>query len=181
MMSLLKLVVAPPIGVPSKPLVPVESPSLPDDQIRYAWAGVTAPMSASALKRRGLPQPSFTGTSLMYVGPRAPESSTAVIVFEQVVTAEIVPAALYLFISVARASQPVAIVRMSAIVLFCLDRCIAVSRFGIAMAARMPMIATTISSSMRVKPFCFLLIIDPPDGFLKRHGCTKKRHGCTKK
>jgi hypothetical protein len=30
-----------------------------------------------------------------------------------------------------------------------------------AMAARMPMIATTISSSMRVKPFCFLFI-EPP-------------------
>src|SRR6267378_7672261 len=60
--------------------------------------------------------------------------------------------------SVARASHAVAIVRMSAIVLFCFDRCIAVSRFGMAIAARMPMIATTISSSIRVKPFWFLLI-----------------------
>src|SRR5258708_2835195 len=49
-------------------------------------------------------------------------------------------------------------VRMSAILLFCFERCIAVSRFGIAIAARMPMIATTISSSIRVKPFCFLFI-----------------------
>src|ERR1700737_4506911 len=66
------------------------------------------------------------------------------------------PAALYLLTSVARASHAVAMVRMSAMVLFCFDRCMAVSRFGMAMAARMPMIATTISSSMRVKPFCFL-------------------------
>ena len=56
----------------------------------------------------------------------------------------------------------VAIARMSAIDRFCLDRCMAVSRFGIAMAARMPMIATTIRSSMRVKPFCFLVIRCPP-------------------
>src|SRR6266850_4990575 len=62
--------------------------------------------------------------------------------------------------SVARASHAVAMVRMSAIVLFCFDRCIAVKRFGMAIAAKMPMIATTISSSMRVKPFC--LFIDPP-------------------
>src|ERR1051326_1236773 len=57
-----------------------------------------------------------------------------------------------------RASHAVAIERMSAIDLFCFDRCMAVSRFGIAIAARMPMIATTISSSIRVKPFCFLVI-----------------------
>ena len=43
--------------------------------------------------------------------------------------------------------------RMSAIVRFCLPRSIALSRFGMAMAAMMPMIATTISSSMSVKPF----------------------------
>ena len=30
-------------------------------------------------------------------------------------------------------------------------------RLGIAMAAMMPMIATTISSSMSVKPFCFFI------------------------
>src|SRR2546426_7391292 len=68
------------------------------------------------------------------------------------------PAALYLFMSVARASHAVAMVRISAMVLFCFERCMAVSRFGMAMAARMPMIATTISSSIRVKPFWFLLI-----------------------
>src|SRR2546427_12584294 len=68
------------------------------------------------------------------------------------------PAALYLLMSVARASHAVGMVRISAIVLFCFERCMAVSRFGMAMAARMPMIATTISSSIRVKPFWFLLI-----------------------
>jgi hypothetical protein len=31
------------------------------------------------------------------------------------------------------------------------------SKLGIAMAAMMPMIATTISSSIRVKPFCFFI------------------------
>ncbi len=30
-------------------------------------------------------------------------------------------------------------------------------RLGIAIAAMMPMIATTISSSIRVKPFCFFI------------------------
>src|SRR5437763_11111750 len=44
------------------------------------------------------------------------------------------PAALYLFRSVARASHAVAMVRMSAIVLFCFARCIAVSRFGMGRA-----------------------------------------------
>src|SRR5258708_29665526 len=61
------------------------------------------------------------------------------------------PAALYLFMSVARASHAVAMLRMSAIVRFCFARCMAVNRLGIAMAARMPMIATTISSSIRVR------------------------------
>ena len=37
--------------------------------------------------------------------------------------------------------------------------CIAM-KFGIAMAARMPMITTTIISSMRVKPFWFLNMSD---------------------
>src|SRR5450759_1622660 len=94
----------------------------------------------------------------MYVGERAPDIVAIGRRLLQVVIAEISPAALYLFVSVARASHAVAIVRMSAIVLFCFARCIAVRRFGIAIAARMPMIATTISSSMRVKPFCFLVI-----------------------
>src|SRR5262249_36698493 len=39
--------------------------------------------------------------------------------------------------------------------------CIAM-KFGIAIAARMPMITTTIISSMRVKPFCILDIDTPP-------------------
>src|ERR1051325_563856 len=72
------------------------------------------------------------------------------------------PATRYVFVSVARASHAVAMVRISAIVRFCFERCIAVSRFGMAIAARMPMIATTISSSIRVKPFWFLLMQGPP-------------------
>src|SRR4051794_38847900 len=46
---------------------------------------------------------------------------------------------------------------MSAIVRFCLARVSAKSRFGIAIAARMPMIATTMSNSIRVKPFLFII------------------------
>src|SRR3954466_859273 len=103
----------------------------------------------------------------MYVGARAPDSCVWVNWLLHAVIAVMAPAALYLLTSVARASQAVAIVRMSAIVLFCFDRCIAVRRFGIAIAARMPMIATTISSSMRVKPFCFLVIEFLLDGSIK--------------
>src|SRR6476659_6632074 len=102
----------------------------------------------------------------MYVGERAPERVVIVRLLLQVVIAVIAPAALYLLVSVARASHAVAIVRMSAIVLFCFDRCMAVRRFGMAIAARMPMIATTISSSMRVKPFCLLVIDVLLDGSL---------------
>src|SRR2546421_11388574 len=40
----------------------------------------------------------------------------------------------------------------------CLDRAWNLMKFGIAIAARMPMIATTIISSIRVKPFCSLFI-----------------------
>ncbi len=58
--------------------------------------------------------------------------------------------------STAYDSQAVASERMSAIVLFCFDFCIAVIRFGMAIAARMPMIATTINSSISVKPLSFL-------------------------
>src|SRR5664280_1069925 len=46
---------------------------------------------------------------------------------------------------------------MSAIVRFWRPRLMAFSRFGIAIAAMMPMIATTISNSISVKPFCFLM------------------------
>src|SRR5271156_2686775 len=35
------------------------------------------------------------------------------------------------------------------------------SRFGIAMAAMIKMIATTISNSISEKPFCFLFIVSP--------------------
>ena len=45
---------------------------------------------------------------------------------------------------------------------FCVPRtfafCRAVMALGMSRAARMPMMATTMSSSMRVKPFCFLSI-----------------------
>jgi hypothetical protein len=51
----------------------------------------------------------------------------------------------------------VPIERMSAMVRFCLPRSIAFRRLGIAMAAMMPMIATTIRSSIRVNPFEFCL------------------------
>ncbi len=44
--------------------------------------------------------------------------------------------------------------RMSAMVRFCFPRLMALSRLGMAMAAMMPMIATTMSSSISVKPFC---------------------------
>ncbi len=49
--------------------------------------------------------------------------------------------------------QEVPMSRMSATVLFCLAFCRASSRLGIRIAAIMPMIATTMRSSMRVKPF----------------------------
>src|SRR5437867_1642768 len=52
--------------------------------------------------------------------------------------------------------------RMSAMLRFCLPRCTAFNRFGMAMAARMPMIAMTISNSMRVKPDWFFFILFPP-------------------
>src|SRR5215475_8405347 len=45
---------------------------------------------------------------------------------------------------------------MSAIDLFCLPLSIAIRRFGIAMAAMIPMIATTIRSSISVNPACLL-------------------------
>ena len=54
--------------------------------------------------------------------------------------------------------QAVPVLRMSETVRFCFAFCRASSRFGIRMAAMMPMIATTISSSMRVKPLCRLRI-----------------------
>ena len=68
----------------------------------------------------------------------------------------------YLLLSTAYASTAVASARMSDIVRFCLPRCTAFSRLGMAIAARMPMIAMTIRSSIRVKPdsrfFIFLVL-----------------------
>src|SRR5512140_3861082 len=48
-------------------------------------------------------------------------------------------------------------VRMSPIVADSFAEMRARSRLGIAIAAMMPMIATTISSSIRVKPFCLFI------------------------
>jgi hypothetical protein len=52
----------------------------------------------------------------------------------------------------------VASARMSDIERFCLPRWTAFNRFGMAMAAKMPMIAMTINSSIRVKPDCRFFI-----------------------
>ena len=46
--------------------------------------------------------------------------------------------------------------RMSATVRFCLAFCRASRKFGMSRAAMMPMMATTMSSSISVKPFCRL-------------------------
>src|SRR5216684_520108 len=149
MMSQSKFVVASP-GLESA------LPSRPNERIEYACAATAALKSWSELYTRSLPQPSFGGSDLMYVGERM----VVIVSWLRVIGGStMTPAALYLLTSVARASHAVAIVRMSAMVRFCLARCMAVSRFGMAIAARMPMIATTISSSMRVKPFWVLLIL----------------------
>jgi len=63
-------------------------------------------------------------------------------------------------------------VRMSAIDRFWRPRFSAFSRLGIAIAAMMPMMATTISSSINVKPFS-LLIRTPP--FLLVSSSSKNR------
>ena len=55
-------------------------------------------------------------------------------------------------LSTANDSTAVPMERRSAIVRFCLPRSIAFRRFGMAIAAMMPMIATTIRSSIRVNP-----------------------------
>ena len=58
-------------------------------------------------------------------------------------------------------------VRMSPIVADSFAETRARSKLGIAIAAMMPMIATTISSSIRVKPFCFFISVK---SFLPRAG-----------
>src|SRR5262245_9829477 len=62
----------------------------------------------------------------------------------------------YLLVSTAYDSTAVPTDRMSAIVRFCLPRSMAFRRFGIAIAAMIPMIATTIRSSISVNPACLL-------------------------
>src|SRR5438067_4021731 len=52
----------------------------------------------------------------------------------------------------------------------CFDRAWNLMKFGIAIAARMPMIATTIISSIRVKPFCSLFMWGSPRKWLKFSG-----------
>ncbi len=54
--------------------------------------------------------------------------------------------------SVTHESQAVPTLRMSAMVRFCFAFCRASIKFGIRMAAMIPMMATTIRSSIRVKP-----------------------------
>ena len=49
----------------------------------------------------------------------------------------------------------------------CLERAWNLMKFGIAIAARMPMIATTIISSMRVKPLRRFFMCDSPFGPVK--------------
>src|SRR5882762_5247002 len=92
-------------------------PSRPNEMIAYCCAATALPRLWSERYFQSLPQPSFGGSDLMYVGERM-----VVIVPPGIVTAGTVtaPAALYLLTSVARASHAVAIVRMSAMVRFCL-------------------------------------------------------------
>src|SRR5215468_2156692 len=79
--------------------------------------------------------------------------------------------------SVLYASIAVARARMSVIVRFCRPRCTAFRRLGIAVAARIPMMAMTIRSSINVKPELLRLGSDamvPPGSFppqdLKKKG-----------
>ena len=55
--------------------------------------------------------------------------------------------------SVSHENIAVPVLRMSATVRFCFAFCSASRKFGMSRAAMMPMIATTISSSISVKPF----------------------------
>ena len=86
-------------------------------------------------------------------GDLAGLSATGVIVTDELPGNETVwPAGAYVLELMNRASRALAIFRMSAIVRFCFARCIAAKRLGTAIAARMPIIATTIKSSISVKP-----------------------------
>src|SRR5882762_11650957 len=56
------------------------------------------------------------------------------------------------------------------------------SRFGIAMAAMIRMIATTISNSIREKPFCFFMMLDLLEDFYgarARHTYRKRETNAT--
>src|SRR6266849_318623 len=110
MMSQSKFVVGPPPGVDCA------APSLPVEPMEYACAAVVAAQACVAPNSQPLPQPSFAGSCLMYVGERYWLRSAYT---TPVNAGKLTPAALYLFTSVARASHAVAIVRMSAMVRFC--------------------------------------------------------------
>ena len=66
-----------------------------------------------------------------------------------------------MLLSTAYASTAVASARMSLIVRFCLPRWTALSRFGIAIAARMPMIAMTIKQLDQGKTSSRFFIVPP--------------------
>ena len=68
----------------------------------------------------------------------------------------VAPAAAAAIWSVSHDISAVPALRMSATVRFCLAFWSASRKFGISSAAMMPMIATTISSSIRVNPRCRL-------------------------
>src|SRR5688572_9355222 len=70
----------------------------------------------------------------------------------------------YAFLSVAYASIAEPALRMSAIDLFCFARCIAVRRFGMAIAARMPITATSTRPPSTIPmtiPRVFVSLSDP--------------------
>src|SRR6185436_6280533 len=85
----------------------------------------------------------------MYVGASSGRSSSIEVAFG------------YSFLSVAYASTAVATERRSAIVRFCRERCCAVTRFGMAMAARMPRTAMRKNPPM-ITITTIIAVFDPP-------------------
>src|SRR5215471_5832597 len=76
-----------------------------------------------------------------------------------VVTAKFVPRLLVYFTESAKyASSAVTRLRRSVFIDAMYAFCFVLANFGIAIAARMPMITTTINSSMSVKPFRFIYV-----------------------
>src|SRR5882757_5738314 len=62
--------------------------------------------------------------------------------------------------------SPVSIVRADCAVAASFAVIFDLSKFGMAMAAMIRMIATTISNSIREKPFCFFMMLDLLESFL---------------